>query len=258
MKRMLVAAMLFSSAVAAHIELDSPTVRYSNGTSVSTEVNKHCPCGGGAGTSTCSGAVTSDPNRSATRVTTFAPGETIVVEWRETIGHTGRYRIAFDPDGADLADFNQNILLDIADPSGSEGNTGNGNRWRAEVTLPSTPCTNCTLQLLQIMNGNTSQPVADPTGMSSYFQCADIVIRAPGEGEGEGEGEPGEGEGEGGGETGEGEGEDHAHEGEGGDHEHGGEGEGEDDDTDDDGCSQTGQPTLWLGLVGLLALRRRR
>ena len=178
--------------VAAHIELDSPVPRYSNSPS---EVNKHCPCGGGAGTSSCSGSVKSDPNRS-TRVTTYAPGETITVEWSETVGHTGRYRVAFDADGADLEDFNSTILLDIADPSGGAGNTGDGNHWSAQVTLPTTPCTNCTLQLLQIMNGNTADAVANPTGSSTYFQCADIVISATageGEGEGGGEGEPADG-----------------------------------------------------------------
>jgi hypothetical protein len=86
--------LLLSLPAVAHIQLDVPLVRYVN---TPRELNKQCPCGGTTGgTSSCGGTVLSDPNRSATRVTTYAPGETITVEWRETIGHTGRYRIAFD------------------------------------------------------------------------------------------------------------------------------------------------------------------
>ena len=227
----LLASSLLSGPAFAHIELDAPLVRYSNS---GGEVNKHCPCGAGTGSQStdqvCHGA-TSDPNRSATRVTTFAAGSTITVTWRETVGHSGRYRIAFDPDGADLADFNSHILADIADPAGAAG------AHSLDVTLPNTPCSNCTLQLIQVMNGipgrcsisnaicptvgaacaqNGGQcldaPVTDPTDSPTYFQCADLVLTGPG-GEGEGEGAAGEGEGEGA--AGEGEGEGAAGEGEG-------------------------------------------
>ena len=126
--------LLCALPAAAHIQLDAPLVRYSN---ANGEVNKHCPCGGG--TSSCSGAVLSDPNRSATRVTTYAPGETITVQWRETIGHTGRYRIAFDNDGADLADFNAHILADIADPVGSATATSLPTVGRSTSPCPTRP-----------------------------------------------------------------------------------------------------------------------
>lgn len=161
------AAFLAASPALAHIELTFPTPRYSNSPS---EQNKACPCGSGARDQFCANK-TSDPAR-GTNPTTFRTGSTLTVQWIETVGHTGRYRVAFDGDGADLADFNANILGDVADPS-----DGNGVR-SLTVTLPSTPCTNCTLQLIQVMNGNTTDPVADPTGADSYFQCADLVLEA--------------------------------------------------------------------------------
>jgi hypothetical protein len=209
---------------AAHFQLDEPLVRYSN---ANGEVNKHCPCGAGTGNDRCTTGATVDDNRAVDRVTTFQPGETITLRWRETIGHTGRWRVAFSPSGADLDVFNDHILLDIADPSGSAGNTGAGNAWAVDVTLPSTPCDTCVLQVLQVMNGDTGTPVVDPRGDDLYFQCADIVIAGDVVGEGEGEG-------------GEGEGED------------GAEGEGEGDV--DGGCAAAPAP---LGAAVLLLLRRR-
>jgi hypothetical protein len=193
--RALFVSLVVAVPALAHIELEAPEVRYSNSP---REVNKSCPCGDGGGDQRCTNGATSDPNRNEDAVTTFTAGETITVSWIETIGHDGRYRVAFDDVGADLEDFNANILADIADPAGSNGNIA-GNRWAVEVTLPSEPCDNCTLQLLQIMNGNTVDAVDDPTGANTYFQCADIVLLAEGEGEGEegeGEGEEGEGEGD--------------------------------------------------------------
>jgi uncharacterized protein (TIGR03382 family) len=183
-----IATVLFSVSAAAHIEMETPTPRFNDGQ------NKWCPCGGGGdGSRNNDGCElgSSDDARGAT-TNSFQPGATIRVRWQETIGHAGRYRIAFDPDGADQADFNDNILLDIADPGGNDGNAGQGNVWLADVTLPDIECDNCTLQLVQIMNGDTINPVADVTGFSNYFQCANLVLTpsAPAEGEGEGEGEP--------------------------------------------------------------------
>jgi len=167
--------MLFLVSLAwAHIGIESPLPRYPTGGFAN---NKDCPCGVGTGGTTCTGD-RSDPDRS-TWATEYAPGETITVSWHEVVGHSGRYRIAFDEDGADLDDFNANILLDIEDPPGRAGNTGLGDLWEVEVTLPSTPCDNCTLQLIQVMNGNTAVPVPDPTGMSTYYQCADITLALP-------------------------------------------------------------------------------
>lgn len=165
--------MLLITAALAHMALEEPLPRYPTD---GDGRNKSCPCGVGEGDRTCNVASDrSDPDRSDD-VTTYAPGETITLRWRETIGHSGRWRIAFDEDGADMNDFNAHILEDIRDPAGNAGNAGDGNLWEVEVTLPTTPCDNCTLQLVQIMDGQTNDPVQDPIGRSSYYQCADIVL----------------------------------------------------------------------------------
>jgi hypothetical protein len=166
--------MLYAMSMAlGHMALEEPLPRYP---SDGSDANKACPCGVGESNRFCDVASDrSDPDRSAT-VTRYAPGETITLRWRETIGHAGRWRVAFDPDGADMDDFNANILLDIPDPTGTDGNTGDGDLWEVEVTLPDLPCDGCTLQLVQMMDGDTNSPVADPVGRSSYYQCADIQI----------------------------------------------------------------------------------
>jgi hypothetical protein len=165
---------LVANVASAHVGIENPPPRYpSDGFSD----NKACPCGAGSNNGTCSGAERSDPNRS-TFVTTYTAGQDILVTAHEVVGHAGRWRIAFDPDGADQADFDANILLDVADPPGAEGNVGQGDRWEWTVTLPNVPCTTCTLQLVQMMDGNTTDPVPDLIGHSSYYQCADLVLLA--------------------------------------------------------------------------------
>lgn len=167
---------LSASRAAAHIELQQPLARYSN---ANRGGNEACPCGAGTTSRRCNDPATfSDPARSLDRATTFAPGETITVRFSENVGHEGRYRIAFDPDGADLGDFNQNVLLDEVDPAGAAGNLGEGTTWELQVTLPDITCDNCTLQLLQVIDGNTTEPVVDPSRRGeAYFQCADIVLQ---------------------------------------------------------------------------------
>jgi len=169
------ASQLVSQSAFAHIELQSPLNRYSD---IKSGDNKSCPCGSGTTNRSCrKPEELSDPDRSPDRATTFAPGDEITVRFDEYVGHSGRYRIAFDPDGADLDDFNENILLDETDPSGNVGNIGERSIWEFQVTLPDMTCDNCTLQLIQVMDGNTTDPVPDPVLRGgTYFQCADIVL----------------------------------------------------------------------------------
>ncbi len=169
------AAQLHSRTAAAHIELQLPMNRYSD---IKAGDNKACPCGSGSTNRRCSRPEEfSDPDRSTDRITTFAPGDTITVRFDEYVGHSGRYRIAFDPDGAELDDFNKVILLDEPDPTGKQGNIGSGSLWEFEVTLPNMTCDNCTLQLIQVMDGNTEDVVLNPVDRGgTYFQCADIRL----------------------------------------------------------------------------------
>jgi hypothetical protein len=168
------ATQLLSPSARAHIHLLEPIPRYPD--QVAGE-NKACPCGVGHSNRICQDENDrSDPDRSLDRVTTFEAGATVTVRWDEYVGHSGRYRVAFDDDGADLTDFNAHPLVDVPDPKGREGNTGDDSIWELEVTLPETPCENCTLELIQVMDGETEEPVADPVGRSTYYQCADIRI----------------------------------------------------------------------------------
>jgi len=115
-------------------------------------------------------------------VTTFKPGEKITVTWTETIDHPGHYRVSFDDDGNDsfvdpkaYDDFYTapSVLLDnIADKTGSM------QMYAQVITLPNKECTNCTLQVLQVMTDKP--PFGD--GNEFYYQCADIVISAGGAG----------------------------------------------------------------------------
>lgn len=161
-------SVLFCAGVAdAHIAMTFPTPR--------TSSQKAGPCGAAGSTR-------------GSNVTHFAPGETITVEWDETVNHPGHFRISLNMDGDSFQNpstpddnFPETLVEPIQDKSGGH--------YTQEVTLPDTPCDNCTLQLVQVMT--TSVPFN-----SFYFQCADITI---GEGGGGGGGGDGGGDGSGGG-----------------------------------------------------------
>jgi len=139
---------LTSSTASAHIQLRSPPAR--------TTEQKAGPCGAAGSTR-------------GTNVTTYTPGQTITLEWDETVDHPGHFRVAFDNEGDDAFinplrstdNFSFTLMEPIADKVGG--------RYTQQITLPTTPCANCTLQLMQIMQ------VTEPYN-SFYWQCADIVI----------------------------------------------------------------------------------
>ena len=190
--RALALCVLVSAApAAAHIELDAPAPRFNDGQ------NKWCPCGGGGdGTRANAGcAISASDAARGPAAGTFAPGATVTVRWREVVGHTGRFRVSFDDDGADQTDFDAHVLADIADPAGGDGNTGMGNQWSLDVTLPETLCDRCTLQLVQVMNGNPDDEVPSLFGTSTYYQCADLVVAEGGDTSGSGDGALREGSG---------------------------------------------------------------
>lgn len=183
----------FAPAAQAHIRLLDPVARYDI---VGETGIKSCPCGLGSSNRICNVAVDgSDPDRS-TRVRRAEAGSSITLRFVESIDHSGSFRVAFDPEGADVADFNSNILVPIVpDPPGGVGNVGEGNIWEIDVELPDVTCTNCTLQLIQAMHGDMVNPVTDPTNTSSYYACVDLELVAPGTmGETDGTDDPGEGD----------------------------------------------------------------
>jgi hypothetical protein len=145
----------------AHVYLMSPMPR--NALSL-----KEGPCGPAAG----------QPGSSrTTTISTFRPGQVIKVTFRDEFAHTGHYRISFDTDGVN--DFKDPIAENDFDNSPSVlkdailDEAGN-KTYEVEVTLPNVECTNCTLQIIQVM---TEAAGFDPT-RDLYYQCADIVLKA--------------------------------------------------------------------------------
>ncbi|HWA73430.1 MAG TPA: SCE4755 family polysaccharide monooxygenase-like protein [Polyangiaceae bacterium] len=158
----------------AHISLNFPKGRYFQTTGMQTDQNKqkNGPCG-----------VTGDSRtKDASLITTFKPGEKVMVKFQETIQHPGHFEISFDSDGQDFpfpgeapsATSGVTVLANnIADKT--------TNDYTYEVTLPNMECEKCTLQLVQVMT--TKSPPYAKTG-DLYFQCADIAIKAGGGGAG--------------------------------------------------------------------------
>lgn len=151
MRTIALASLLLLSAgtASAHIAMTKPAPR--------TAEQKAGPCGAAGSTR-------------GTNVTSFQPGETITVEWDETVDHPGHYRIAFDDDGEDAFatppnNPNDNFPSTLVEPIADK----TGGHYTQSVTLPDKPCTSCTLQLIQVMT--TTVPYN-----SFYFQCADITI----------------------------------------------------------------------------------
>lgn len=146
--RSLLILLLLSGTAFAHVTLTYPPPR--------TLDNKQGPCG-------------ATGSKRGNKVTTFAPGATIMVEWDETIDHPGHYRIAFDNDGDDVFvnpnNPNDNFASTLKEPIADK----TGGHYQQQITLPNQPCTNCTLQLMQIMT--TTVPYN-----SFYYQCADIAL----------------------------------------------------------------------------------
>jgi Lytic polysaccharide mono-oxygenase, cellulose-degrading len=152
----MITALLCSSIAHAHIELGEPEPRYATPL-------KDGPCGKESG------------DARGDNVVTFAPGETITVRWKETVDHPSHYRISFDDDGTD--DFvdpatpdefysNDTVLLDdIPDEPDLV--------YAVEVTLPDITCSNCTLQLIQVMY---DKPPYVPGTNDLYYQCADLEL----------------------------------------------------------------------------------
>lgn len=157
----ILASLLAPSLALAHIAQTSPTPRGAD--------QKAQPCGG-------------VNSVRGTNVHTYAPGATIEVTWKETIEHPGHFRISFDPDGQDFTippdattstmGTDPLVLVDlIADVGGAV--PAGGRPYTQTVTLPNVECTNCTLQLIQLMTDGAYTGAAD-----IYFQCADISLVA--------------------------------------------------------------------------------
>jgi uncharacterized protein (TIGR03382 family) len=144
-----------------------------------------------------------------THVYTYEPGETITVSLKEYISHPSYFRIAFDNDGDD--DFKDPASISPIDPArkcpdgpgdhcGASdfynspavlpqmdnldphlATPGAGTKFTWKVKLPEVECSNCTLQIIQVMQDDASHGPYDPTpgvGVADlYYQCIDLVLK---------------------------------------------------------------------------------
>jgi uncharacterized protein (TIGR03382 family) len=154
-------SLLVPSVAFAHAVLSYPPPR-------TTEL-KEAPCG----------ALNS--TRGA-NVTTLAPGSTLTIDFKETIEHPGHYRISFDQDGQDFfmptdyvtnTEGQLNVVDDMIPDLTTTPLPAGGRPYQVTITLPNVECTNCTIQLIQMM---TENPPFDQNDV--YFSCADITLAA--------------------------------------------------------------------------------
>lgn len=101
------------------------------------------PCGAGS------------PGRSTNPVV-LAVGETVTIQFEETIDHVGTFQLNFSQAG--LVNF-------TALAPAQTDNTGALTKGTFQFTVPNTPCTDCTIQFIQ-----------DMSATSNYRSCVDIVI----------------------------------------------------------------------------------
>jgi hypothetical protein len=191
--RALVAAMLFAAPTYAHISLEQGGThlsRYGDG-----ELKAE-PCGRADGTR-------------GTHVYTYEPGATITVSIVEFVSHTSYFRVAFDDDGDDgfkepasilpidparkcpdgpgdhcgASDFYNTpaVLPNMDNLNPHIGALGTSPKYTWDVKLPDIECTNCTLQIIQVMQDDGFHGPYDPTpgvGVEDlYHQCIDLVLK---------------------------------------------------------------------------------
>jgi hypothetical protein len=152
---------LFPTLAQAHIQLLSPKPRHPG----TTPPLKQAPCG------------VAGEKRSST-INTFKPGDMITVMWDEYIPHPGHFRIAFLADGDAFPE--PMSYTDIVKPEmppiladGLFEHSGGGGKRQMQIQLPNVECTNCTLQIIQVMTDKAPYTVG---GNDIYHECADIVL----------------------------------------------------------------------------------
>ncbi|HEY1692857.1 MAG TPA: SCE4755 family polysaccharide monooxygenase-like protein [Polyangiaceae bacterium] len=205
-------------------------------------------------------------------VTPYAPGQTITLQWTEIISHAGWFRIALAADRSQFVDppvqvdSNGNSAdAGIEDPPVApviadgvyQHPIGALKTWPPyAITLPTTPCAKCTIQIIQVMLdhpsnlGNLPDGAPNPDGFL-YHHCIDISIGATDGGGGSGSGGGGTSPDAGAGSSGTGGGS-----GSGG----GGNGEAPASSSSGCGCTTGAVPAAGglLSLLGLAALVQRR
>ena len=174
-------SLLFTTTAHAHFKLLKPAPWLKEADDGAPQ--KGGPCGPG-------GFDDVQPVPMSMDVTTVKAGETIMVEFVETIHHPGWFRIALAEDRSTFKDPmfpnpsdcrvdmktvpttpHDNVLVDGL---GMDTNIAGSNRtFKEMVKIPDKPCEKCTLQVIQVMADQLHAPPG-----CIYYHCADIKIVA--------------------------------------------------------------------------------
>lgn len=154
--------LVFCATAQAHIAVTSHETRHGK------DELKNPPCG-------------AETTERGSLFYTYLPGQTIQIGFDEYIDHPGHYRVAFDADGTDdfvdPASFDDLYTNDAVLLDGIEDREDGGD-YTIDVTLPDVECTNCTLQIMQVMTDKP--PYGD--GNDLYYECIDLVLSVDAEG----------------------------------------------------------------------------
>ncbi|MGV3622319.1 MAG: SCE4755 family polysaccharide monooxygenase-like protein [Archangium sp.] len=154
----------------SHIKLSSPQSTMVQNTL--GDPQKTAPCGG---------------NGTATNaVTTVEAGSQLEVQWTETIGHPGHFRIGIARDVSEFVTPTAVVMNNDCKSAPIEANPSyptlvdglfvhtnspSNVQRTTTITVPMMSCENCTLQLLQFMSNHVPG--------CFYFQCATLRIVMP-------------------------------------------------------------------------------
>lgn len=110
---------------------------------------------------------------------TLTAGAAMTVNWNETTTHPGCFVIDFSPAG-DANFVTLAVKSHMNAPTPTNPTKANPRKWSVGVTLPSAPCTKCTLRLRQLMlpsdvTDAKCPPATIPDG-ATYYSCANVAL----------------------------------------------------------------------------------
>ena len=112
-------------------------------------------------------------------VTHYVPGQTIQVQWLETVDHPGCFLVELSAGGDQ--DFQVVGRKSHSNPPPPQSATSAEPRhWSLDVTLPAAACSGCTLRLRQrMLDEDVSADACSDVGAkpnSTYTTCANITV----------------------------------------------------------------------------------
>lgn len=116
-------------------------------------------------------------------VTHYAPGQTVQVQWLETVDHPGCFLVELSTGGD--RDFQILGRKSHSSPPLPEGVTSAEPRhWSLDVTLPAAACSGCTLRLRQLMlDADVAADACSAEGAArgtTYTTCANVTLESEG------------------------------------------------------------------------------